>query len=76
MAVFWVVAPCRLVEVYRRFRGACCLIIRAITWCNNPEDSHVQDYVSFYVLEYKLLICRLCTELPKNKSDDIIAAYF
>jgi hypothetical protein len=23
MAVFWVVAPCSLVEVYRRFRGAC-----------------------------------------------------
>jgi hypothetical protein len=25
MAVFWVVAPCILVEVYRRFGGACCL---------------------------------------------------
>jgi hypothetical protein len=25
MAVFWFVAPCSLVEVYRRFRGACCL---------------------------------------------------
>jgi hypothetical protein len=25
MAVFWVVAPCRLVEVYRRFRGLYCL---------------------------------------------------
>jgi hypothetical protein len=25
MAVFWVVASCSLVEVYRRFRGACCL---------------------------------------------------
>jgi hypothetical protein len=24
MAVFWVVAPCSLVEVYRRFRRACC----------------------------------------------------
>jgi hypothetical protein len=23
MAVFWVVVPCSLVEVYRRFRGAC-----------------------------------------------------
>jgi hypothetical protein len=53
MAVFWVVAPCSLVEVYRRFRGAS--IIRVMeaastsetlvniyqtTWCNNPEDSH------------------------------------
>jgi hypothetical protein len=25
MAVFCVVAPCSLVEVYRRFRGTCCL---------------------------------------------------
>jgi hypothetical protein len=25
MAVFWVVALCSLVKVYRRFRGACCL---------------------------------------------------
>jgi hypothetical protein len=25
IAVFWVVAPCSLVEVYRRFRGPCCL---------------------------------------------------
>jgi hypothetical protein len=25
MAIFWVVAPCCLVEVYRRFRGAYCL---------------------------------------------------
>jgi hypothetical protein len=25
MAAFWVVAPCSLVEVYRRFRSPCCL---------------------------------------------------
>jgi hypothetical protein len=24
MAVFWVVAPCSLVEVYQRFSGTCC----------------------------------------------------
>jgi hypothetical protein len=30
MAVFWVVAPCSLVEVYLRFRGAYCLRIRAM----------------------------------------------
>jgi hypothetical protein len=30
MAVFWVVAPCSLVEVYRRFRGAYCSIIKAM----------------------------------------------
>jgi hypothetical protein len=26
MAVFWFVALCSMVEVERRFRGACCLI--------------------------------------------------
>jgi hypothetical protein len=25
MAVFWVVAPCSLVEVCQRFRGPCCV---------------------------------------------------
>jgi hypothetical protein len=25
IAAFWVLAPCSLVEVYRRFRGPCCL---------------------------------------------------
>jgi hypothetical protein len=25
MAVFWVVAPCSLVEVHQSFRGPCCL---------------------------------------------------
>jgi hypothetical protein len=25
MVVFWVVAPCSLVNLYRRFRGSCCL---------------------------------------------------
>jgi hypothetical protein len=26
MAVFWVVAPCSMVEVYQRFRSACCVL--------------------------------------------------
>jgi hypothetical protein len=31
MAVFWVVAPCSLVEVYQHFRGTCCLHHQGIT---------------------------------------------
>jgi hypothetical protein len=50
MAVFWVVAPCSLVEVYRRFRGSCCLhhqgdeIIALMMEAasNNPEDSDIR----------------------------------
>jgi hypothetical protein len=30
MAVFWFVAPCSLVEVYRRFRDVC--------WLHRPDD--------------------------------------
>jgi hypothetical protein len=36
MAVFWVVRPCSLVEIYQRFRGPCCLH-------HHPEDSHLQS---------------------------------
>jgi hypothetical protein len=61
MAVFWVVAPFSVVEVYRRFRGACCLHHQGddeaestsempvnsyqITWRNIPKDSHLITYV-------------------------------
>jgi hypothetical protein len=38
---FWVVAPCSLVEVYLRFRGACCLHHQRDEY-NNPENSHLQ----------------------------------
>jgi hypothetical protein len=49
MAVFWVVAPCGLVEVYRSFRDVCCLhhqgdeALRPDNGdtkhlCNNPDD--------------------------------------
>jgi hypothetical protein len=39
MAVFWVVAPCSLVEVYRRFRSFAASIIRAIAL--KTEDNHL-----------------------------------
>jgi hypothetical protein len=58
MDVFWVVAPCSMVEVNRRFRGTAASIIRTLTTeastsetsvhfyhstrRNNPEDSHIQ----------------------------------
>jgi hypothetical protein len=46
MAVFWVVAPSSLVEVYRRFRSACYLhhqgsSLYQTTRRYNPEDSHL-----------------------------------
>jgi hypothetical protein len=31
MVVFWDIAPCSQIETERRFRGACCSIIRVVT---------------------------------------------
>jgi hypothetical protein len=63
MAVFWVVAPCSVVEVYRRFRDSCCkaiaLMMEAVstsetsvnfyhtTRRNSPEDGHLQDLLQW-----------------------------
>jgi hypothetical protein len=53
MAVFWVLAPCSLIEVYQCFRGSCCLDdggsktsetlvnFYQTTQRYNPEDSHL-----------------------------------
>jgi hypothetical protein len=38
MAVFWVVAPCRLVEFYH------------ITWCYNTEEGHIQYIFGLIIL--------------------------
>jgi hypothetical protein len=41
MAVFWVVAPCSLVEVYPWVVVPCSLVeVYQTTWRYNPEDSH------------------------------------
>jgi hypothetical protein len=41
MAVFWVLATCNLVEVYRRFRYACCL---------RPEEASLDHIVITMIL--------------------------
>jgi hypothetical protein len=38
MAVFWVVAPCSLVEVYQCFRGPCCLHHQALQPRRQPSS--------------------------------------
>jgi hypothetical protein len=44
-AVFWVVAPCSLVEVYRRFRVLAASIIRAM---NKPQVAYSETSVNLY----------------------------
>jgi hypothetical protein len=64
MAVFWIVPPCRLVEVYQRFGGLCCLHHQGdetlvnfyqTTRRYNPEDSNLQslkNHVYFLFLQF------------------------
>jgi hypothetical protein len=60
MAVFWVVAPCSLVEFYRRFRAAYCrVMMEAVstseksvnfyqtTWGYNPKDIYLLVVIQF-----------------------------
>jgi hypothetical protein len=53
MTVFWIVVPCSLVEVYRRFRGACCLH-HQVDRC--PNDGQREN------LKYHLFVCCLFKE--------------
>jgi hypothetical protein len=39
-AVFWLVAPCSLVEVYQRFRGPCCLHHQG----DRPSAKYLSDF--------------------------------
>jgi hypothetical protein len=42
MTVFWDVAPCSLVEIDRRYRGAYRLLHQGYRGSKHPEDSHLQ----------------------------------
>jgi hypothetical protein len=67
MAVFWVVTPCSLVEVYQRFRGPCCLHHQGdssfetlvnfyqTTWRYNPEDRHLRTNRRENLKSYQLI---------------------
>jgi hypothetical protein len=43
MAVFWVVEPCSLVQVYQRFRGPCCLHHQGDEGAYRPDDGGSKD---------------------------------
>jgi hypothetical protein len=48
MAVFWVVAPCSLVEVYQRFRGLCCL--------HHQGDGYFCTFMIFLLIQILLVL--------------------
>jgi hypothetical protein len=73
MAVFYTVARCSLVQVYRRFRGACCLIIRAIrpetlvNFYQNRRRNNLEDSHPFPIM-YKEADCLLrCLQEPATE---------
>jgi hypothetical protein len=47
MVVFWAVAPYNLIEIYRRFRGACDSIIKAISLTMEAASTSEMS-VNFY----------------------------
>jgi hypothetical protein len=79
-AVFWIVAPCNLVEVYRRFRDACLKAARAMIALMMEAASTSKTSVNFYqatwhnnpedshLQEISLyLICRKLLPCKKNR---------
>jgi hypothetical protein len=65
IAVFWVVAPCSLVEVYQRFRGPCCLHLRET---EDPEDSNLQECTNIHKFQRKGFVPRpLFHNLPLSR---------
>jgi hypothetical protein len=65
-AVFWVVAPCSLVEVYQRFGGPFCLLHQGdekaargyqTTQRYNPEDSHLRTHRRENLKSYSQSLC-------------------
>jgi hypothetical protein len=53
MAVIWVVAPCSLAEVYRRFRGTCCLNHQGDM--TRPHSATTQKTAIFILAEPQIL---------------------
>jgi hypothetical protein len=58
MAVFWVVAPCSLVEVYQRFRGPCCL--------HHQGDEYIKDGFEVLTAVAVFWVVSGCTHRPDD----------
>jgi hypothetical protein len=59
MAVFWVVAPYGLAEIYRRFRGSCCLIRQGIALDIVRIPFRPVHRLSVFLKSFTLFISRL-----------------
>jgi hypothetical protein len=80
MAVFWIVVPCSIVEVYRRLRRLIALMMEAAStsetsvnfcrtiWRNNPEDSHLHTRRHENLKSHKKWVIILSTFIIKSTS--------
>jgi hypothetical protein len=50
MTVFWDVAPCSLVKVYRRFRGVCCLHHRHSRRQSSSKFTNVSEVLAASII--------------------------
>jgi hypothetical protein len=59
MAVFWVAAPCSLVQVYRRFRGA---------WCLNHHrpDDDISEVLAASIIRAMMIEAPSTSEMSVN----------
>jgi hypothetical protein len=77
MPVFWVIALCSLVEIYRLFRGTCCVIALMMESASisetsvnfyqttrryNPDDSHLCTFLCLFRLLALQMCWRSCRE--------------
>jgi hypothetical protein len=60
MTSFWDVPPCSLVEVYRRFRGACFLHLRACTRLHCASSQMTVIFILAAVRTWILIITGGC----------------
>jgi hypothetical protein len=70
ISVFWAVAPCCLVAVYRRFRGTCCLLIALMIEVASTSETSVNFYQTTrrYNREERHLYTRRCENLKSYYS--------
>jgi hypothetical protein len=65
MAVFGVVAPCSLVEVYQRFKGPCCLL-------HHGDAKNASKTINILVLSPTILkIDQICNKLNRGTFETI-----
>jgi hypothetical protein len=68
IAVFWVVGPCSMVEVYQRFGGTCYLHLRAIALRHTSYSPPWEPQISFNKTAHDVIFSVLPSHITFNLS--------